>query len=1482
MPVRFYIGFLWAFIVITLSTTALMAQTGPGGVGNDNGTGQPGNVLWLRADTALNQTPGGTAATNNSDPVQEWLDISGNANDFEQTTSGSVPALGTGSSGINGQPVIIFDGFEDFLEDSDGGANYINGLNEFTVFFITRSDVTGTDRGFFDTETPDGADDVLGIRYDDAGTNSGRDDIIKIGVTNPNQLETSETINGVAVQSIDPQLIATSWLSGNAQRFFLNGAEDTGADISGILSSSLSGSGSVLIGQGVKDDNNDDGWDGDVAEAIIYTSELNAAQLEIVNNYLSARYNITIPNDFYSFDASFPGDIAGIGNSGGETHTTTASDTLLEISGATSLDDGDFLLFGHDRGNDDTWTTTEAPNGGTNIQRIAREWRLTETGDVGTISVSVDTTKLPSQPGGLTKYAILVDDDGNFDDGDATVYGLDRNGGGSPLHSANNIAVTNSDFVSIAILDPVIDFKTASGNGIEDTDSNPRFEVELNYITNSNVTVEYFTTDGSATGVSAFTDVNSDVQDYIEVPSGSPQTITVTAGTDTTSFELPKDGGISIHNDTQLESDEDFTLTLQNASGDNTIGTISPHTYTINDDDNPRKIFFAAEADTVVEANTSISVTVEINDPDTNPTSADFSVTGGTATGGGTDFTLADGTATVPGDNTSTSTTFSIDISDDSNFEEDETVVVELSNPSNANLGDGSSSQPTTFTLLIEDNETPPTVEFNPVTTNGDESISNINLTVEQSTTAGTDTEIFFSIAGTATGGGVDFSASTSSPAIISSGQTFTTLNFTIVDDGDIEFDETIEVTIDSAKNANLGANTTGTYIINDNDGLGNKGPAGNADGGLLLWLRADSTVLQSPSGSPADTDGQTVGEWQDLSENSRNFTQSATADRPTLRTNANGINGLPTVEFDGTGQFLEDADGDSYLDGISGFTLIIISRSNATPSDAGFFHSIVPDGTDDNLAMRYDVAGAASSRNDIMKFGITTDGGNNSATIETSKTIDGTNVQSINPQISTLRWASGNNLNFFLNGAEDTNELVVDGPADGNLTGSSTALLGVGPKDALSSSGWNGDIAEVILYNSSINTASLQIIHNYIAHRYNIALPAGKDIFDDGGGTFNNDIAGIGRIDNNNFHTDAKGTGRVRIFNPSTLDDGDFLLWGHDRASFTTEETDVPSSIDNRLNRVWRVTETGEVGDVNFSIDLSGFDINDGSDIRLLVDRDGDGTIDFANIPSGDIINEARGSYQDKASGRSDGSKKNIIQGTFDGTTWTADNSVDLNNGDFFTVGSTSDQNSLPVTLSSFEVTSDDNSNSKEALITWRTETEQSNFGFRLERRFLGLPGEGIDESGTDVDSAWTEVGFVDGQGTKKTPTDYSFVDQNLTRAGTYEYRIVQIDFDGDTEAFGPVALTFDVPRRFTLESNYPNPFNPTTTIPFSVPETGKVSLKIYNVLGREVATLVDEVRQPGSYQATFDASQLSSGLYIARLTGGGVSITQKLMLVK
>ncbi len=89
------------------------------------------------------------------------------------------------------------------------------------------------------------------------------------------------------------------------------------------------------------------------------------------------------------------------------------------------------------------------------------------------------------------------------------------------------------------------------------------------------------------------------------------------------------------------------------------------------------------------------------------------------------------------------------------------------------------------------------------------------------------------------------------------------------------------------------------------------------------------------------------------------------------------------------------------------------------------------------------------------------------------------------------------------------------------------------------------------------------------------------------------------------------------------------------------------------------------------------------------------------------------------------------------------------------------------------------------------------------------------------------------------------------------------QIDFDGSFSYSDEVEVEIDQPNVFYLGQNYPNPFNPSTNIKFSVPADGNVSLKIYDILGKEVNTLVDEFKQAGTFDVTFDGSNLSSGVY-------------------
>ena len=173
-------------------------------------------------------------------------------------------------------------------------------------------------------------------------------------------------------------------------------------------------------------------------------------------------------------------------------------------------------------------------------------------------------------------------------------------------------------------------------------------------------------------------------------------------------------------------------------------------------------------------------------------------------------------------------------------------------------------------------------------------------------------------------------------------------------------------------------------------------------------------------------------------------------------------------------------------------------------------------------------------------------------------------------------------------------------------------------------------------------------------------------------------------------------------------------------------------------------------------------------------------------------------------------------------------------------------------------------------ASIKWTTATEANNFGFEIERRPIGV-------------SEWMNVGFVRGSGTATSPNEYSFTDERVS-PGRHAYRIKQIDHNGAFSYTSSLEVEIGLaPLEFTLSQNYPNPFNPTTTIEFTLAQDGRVTLKIYDVSGREVATLLDDERNAGIYQhVVWDARGMPSGTYFARLEFSGRVLVQKIALLK
>ena len=205
-------------------------------------------------------------------------------------------------------------------------------------------------------------------------------------------------------------------------------------------------------------------------------------------------------------------------------------------------------------------------------------------------------------------------------------------------------------------------------------------------------------------------------------------------------------------------------------------------------------------------------------------------------------------------------------------------------------------------------------------------------------------------------------------------------------------------------------------------------------------------------------------------------------------------------------------------------------------------------------------------------------------------------------------------------------------------------------------------------------------------------------------------------------------------------------------------------------------------------------------------------------------------------------------------------------------------DDGALPVELTALNAMVRSTSPSEWRIeLNWRTATEKDNYGFEVERRAV------VSDQSSVISAQWLKVGFVNGSGTCNSPKEYSFADSRL-HAGRYAYRLKQVDVNGMFKYSQSVEVEVGgVPKVFSLSQNYPNPFNPSTTIEFTLAEDGLTTLKVFDILGREVSTLVkDELRAGVMHQATYSASNLSSGLYFYRLESGKQTQVRKFLLMK
>lgn len=577
-------------------------------------------------------------------------------------------------------------------------------------------------------------------------------------------------------------------------------------------------------------------------------------------------------------------------------------------------------------------------------------------------------------------------------------------------------------------------------------------------------------------------------------------------------------------------------------------------------------------------------------------------------------------------------------------------------------------------------------------------------------------------------------------------------------------------------------------------------GPAGiGSSASNVLWLMANSGVFSDAGITPA-INGNNVQQWNDVSGNAVPTSQGTVSRRPNYVTNV--LNGLPVLRYTSANNDLLTAVGMGTANLAS---VWVVAAYSSLPNPNPGLIQATPSGL------------SASTNAGDKAIGIWVDSG--AGTEVWGRGIQSNNAQRNISQVTTLNvntfYSIGtiyrsNRIDQYVNSAAAGNNTA----HNGTLKSWTDASIGMQGNES-----WNGDIAEVIFFNAELNEAQRRIVDNYLSAKYGLSLSANELYTMDspGNGNFDFEVAGIGRVDAANQHSDSKGPGIVRILNPTNLGDDEFLIWGHDNGTQeATETTDVPATLQARFDRVWRVSEVDaagtavDVGSVDIRFDLSGLGLVTASDLRLLIDTDNDGVFSDETPISGATSLGA-----------------NVYQ--FAGVSA-------ITNARRFTLGTiNTGQTPLPIEWLSFEAQSQGSA----VQLRWVTASEKNCSYFEVQRSCDAL--------------LWEYLGSRKGAGTSYTEKQYEFQDL-VPVEGLYYYRIKQVDVDGDYTYSKVITVETKANSNTELEI-FPNPASDV----LHVKSSGNViRLELFETSGKSLGIFIAA--------PVIALPALKNGLYILR----------------
>jgi len=579
------------------------------------------------------------------------------------------------------------------------------------------------------------------------------------------------------------------------------------------------------------------------------------------------------------------------------------------------------------------------------------------------------------------------------------------------------------------------------------------------------------------------------------------------------------------------------------------------------------------------------------------------------------------------------------------------------------------------------------------------------------------------------------------------------------------------------------------------------------------MWYAGDGGAFID-AGVTQATNGQQVQRWNDISGNGNHANQTTAGNRPLFHSNS--ANGKPGLRF--TGNLFIDGPSPG-ITSTSGYTYLMVFRDTSsvnggTNDGNGTFILDRPTATNELVSLK-PVTGNLyfyQKRNNA--------GGGLGGTSATTN---------INTTTKIIQMRRNYNVNYQIHYNGALQNTLAD--ADGATTPPQPRI---GRHATTANGGIRGYINEFIVYNFALNTAQTIIVNNYLAAKYGLTLGA-NDVYtmdNLANGNYDHEAAGIGRVDASNIHDDARGTSFVRMNTPSDLSDGEYLMWGHDNGNITANNTvDVDGTvIESRLNRIWRVSKLGDLGTVTVTFDFSTFSSLDGNDLRLLIDRDGDGFADNDVTPA---------------------------TGTVVGSTITF-SLVNFLDGDRFTLGSINAfQSPLPIELIFFEAKQSESI----VMLNWRTASELNNDFFTIERSLDG--------------HSWHVITKLKGAGTSNHAIDYQAYDKN-PHSGLQYYRLKQTDFDGTYKYSKSVTINFSGfnSDAFVL---YPNPASEYVEVISTENNLLPITVRLYSASGQFIvehtfangnnALVPLNDLKPGSYYVIIKQGNLISKKTFVRL---------------